>query len=128
VGLDNYAIYGKEHSKYNHTEGADNGIPNELFPENQLCGGMFSGGGHSFRGKVYNNLVETFTGFSLYEDILNADEVEIIANELSKVTESRFIDEFSGYDSYEITYHEVKQLAEWFRVVANEGGSVISWY
>jgi len=128
MGLDTYAVYGTEHPKYNHTEGADNSIPNELFPENQLCGGMFSGGGNFFRGKVYNNAVEFFTNYSLYSDILNSDEVKEIATKLSEVTEQRYKEEFSHTDSYQITYKEFKQLAEWFRVVADEDGSVISWY
>jgi hypothetical protein len=127
MGLDNYAVYGKEHPKYDHTEGADNSIPNQLFPVNNLCGGMFSGGGNSFRGKVYNDLVEFFTGISLYSDEIVPEDVELIATSLSNITESQFNSVYTS-NRYEITYEEVKQLAEWFRVVASENGSVISWY
>lgn len=130
MGLDNYAVYGKDHPKYNHTEGASNGIPDELFPNNHLCGGLFSGGGNSFRGKVYNGVVEFFTNHTLYEDVLDPSDVQDIYDSLSKVTEKRFRTEFSnqGYNNWDITYEEVKDLTKWFGVVVSEGGCVISWY
>jgi hypothetical protein len=128
MGLDNYAVYGKEHHKYNHAEDAINSIPNEFFPQNDLCGGIFSGGGSSFRGKVYNDVVEFFTGYSLYEDVLETEDVREIFVALNGVTEDRFNNEFSPHNDWGITYGEVQQLAEWFHIVAEEGGSVISWY
>lgn len=128
MGLDNYAVYGRDHPKYNHTEGASNSIPDEFFPANNLCGGMFSGGGNSFRGKVYNDVVEFFTNYTLYEDILEPDQVLEIATVLNEVTEERFNKEFAPYNNWEISYKEVQQLAEWFHIVAEENGSVISWY
>jgi hypothetical protein len=127
MGLDNYAVYGKEHPKYDPTEGANNNIPDKLFPDNNLCGGIFSGGGNSFRGKVYDDLVEFFSGYSLYKDILEPDEVLEISTALTNITESQFNSVYTS-NRYEITYEEVKQLAEWFRVVASENGSVVSWY
>jgi hypothetical protein len=33
----------------------------------KLCGGMFSGGGESFRGKVYNDLIREITDVDLYQ-------------------------------------------------------------
>ena len=130
MGLDNYAVYGKDHHKYDPTEGASNGIPDELFPNNHLCGGLFSGGGNSFRGKVYNGVVEFFTNHTLYEDVLDPSDVQDIYDSLSKVTEERFRTEFSnqGYNNWDITYEEVKDLTKWFGVVVSEGGCVISWY
>lgn len=32
----------------------------------ELCGGIISGGGSSFRGKVYDTLIEKVTNISLY--------------------------------------------------------------
>lgn len=128
MGLDNYAVYGKEHPKYDHTEGALNSIPNEFFPNNNLCGGMFSGGGNSFRGKVYDEVVQFFTNYTLYEDILEPNQVREIATMLNEVTEERFNQEFAPHNRWEITYNQVQQLAEWFHIVAEENGSVISWY
>lgn len=44
-----------------------------------VCGGIFSGHGNSsFRGKVYNNLIEEVTGVSLYqEEIPNSTILEM---------------------------------------------------
>lgn len=43
----------------------------------ELCGGMFSsnGDGGSFRGKVYNGLVEAATGQSLYQEWIEPERV-----------------------------------------------------
>ena len=123
MGLDTYAVYGRGHHKY--TKEGYNNIPDELFPDNKLCGGMFSGGGNSFRGKVYANYVEWVTNVSLYEEIIDADLVKVMAEELSAVTE----DKFNEFDNeWGITYDEAKDLAKWFSVVADEGGSVVGWW
>lgn len=123
MGLDTYAVYGRDHNKY--VKGGDNNIPDELFPDNRLCGGMFSGGGNSFRGKVYADYVEWITNVSLYEELIDADLVKVMAEQLSAVTE----DKFNEFDNeWGITYDEAKDLAKWFSVVADEGGSVVGWW
>jgi len=123
MGLDTYAVYYRDHNKY--VKGGDNNIPNELFPDNRLCGGMFSGGGNSFRGKVYADYVEWVTDVSLYEELIDADLVKVMAEQLSAVTE----DKFNEFDNeWGITYDEAKDLAKWFSVVAEEGGSVVGWW
>lgn len=129
MGLDTYAIYGKEHPKYNLEPGALNSIPDELFPENHLCGGMFSGHGNSFRGKVYDSWVEFVTGISLYEEMIPPEDVKNMACLMDDVTELTW-DKFNDLDlnHYGITYEQTKELAEWFSVVANEGGSIYGWW
>lgn len=123
MGLDTYAVYGRDHNKY--VKGGDNNIPDELFPDNRLCGGMFSGGGNSFRGKVYADYVEWVTDVSLYEELIDADLVKVMAEQLNAVTE----DKFNEFDNeWGITYDEAKDLAKWFSVVADQGGSVVGWW
>lgn len=123
MGLDTYAVYGRDHNKY--VKEGNNNIPDELFPNNRLCGGMFSGGGNSFRGKVYADYVEWVTDVSLYEEIIDADLVKVMAEQLSAVTE----DKFNEFDNeWGITYDEAKDLAKWFSVVADEGGSIVGWW
>lgn len=126
MGLDTYAVYGRSHHKYDHTPGANNHLANELFPENRLCGGMFSGGGNSFRGKVYADYVEWVTDVSLYEEIIHNDLVQVMADQLNAVTK----EDFNNWDSnnWNITYEEAQDLAKWFSVVASEGGSVVGWW
>lgn len=129
MGLDNFAVYGSSHPSYDHSYGADNSMPNHLFPSNKLCGGLFSGGGNSFRGKVYDDLVQYFTDYTLYSDELFPEDVMDIASTLNQITQEKY-DEWVRVtgNSWEISYDEVKELAVWFGVVASNEGSVVSWY
>lgn len=129
MGLDTYAAYPKNHPKYNPTEGASNLLPEELFPKNHLCGGMFSGGGPSFRGKVYNDWVEYATEYSLYEEEISAEDVVEMYHRLSNANELTF-KEFNdeGHNSYEISYEEVQDLLKWFEIVVSEEAVVIGWW
>jgi len=45
-----------------------------------LCGGVFSDGDTSFRGKVYDRLVSEVTGVSLYQEPLESLEPDTVAN------------------------------------------------
>ena len=51
-----------------------------------LCGGMFSGPGKltctSFRGKVYAEFIQTVTGYSLYDDVLDKEDISSILHHL----------------------------------------------
>jgi len=127
MGLDTYAVYGRNHHKFR--ELGNNNIPDELFPKNKLCGGMFSGGGNSFRGKVYADYVEWATSISLYEETIDSDMVKVMAEQLNAVTEEDFNQwDSSKSNNWNITYDEAKDLAKWFSVVASEGGSVVGWW
>jgi hypothetical protein len=130
MGLDNYAKYGKDHHKYIDDPQVSNLVPNELFPDNCLCGGLFSGGGNSFRGKVYDNWVEVCTGISLYEDEIPADTVAQMYDDLVKLTNSVNYEQFnkSGCNTYQISFEEVQDLLKWFEVVKNEGATIIGWW
>lgn len=129
MGLDNYGVYGKDHHKYIDDPNAANNIPDEFFPKNNLCGGMFSGGGNSFRGKVYSSSVEHFTGYSLYDDVLDNETCKEISTMLGDITPEAW-QQFTedGDNTWGIEYKEIQQLSEWFHVVAEEGGQVVSWY
>jgi hypothetical protein len=130
MGLENYAKYGKDHHKYIDDPQVSNLVPNELFPDNCLCGGLFSGSGNSFRGKVYDNWVEYCTGVSLYEDEIPADVVEQMYTTLSKLTNPVIFGEFngSGSNTYGIDFEQAQDLLEWFKVVKDEGATIISWW
>lgn len=131
MGLDTYAAYGKDHHKFNHDPEASNLVPDELFPKNKLCGGMFSGGGNSFRGKVYNDWVEYCTGVSLYEEEIPADVVEQMYKALSNLTNPVIFAEFNNSgcnDTYQIDFEHAQDILEWFKVVKDEGASIIGWW
>jgi hypothetical protein len=128
MGLDTYAVYPKGHDKY--VEGGSNLIPNELFPDLNLCGGMFSGGGNSFRGKAYSSWVEFTTGYSLYEEEIDPESVTDLYNKLYTNTQLRVYEKFnaSGLNNYEMSEDEMYHLLKWFQVVVEEGGSVVGWW
>ena len=131
MGLDTYAAYGKDHHKFSDDPKATNLVPNSLFPENKLCGGLFSGGGNSFRGKVYNDWVEYCTGVSLCEEEIPADVVEQMYKALSNQTNPVIFAEFNNSgcnDTYQISFEEVQDLLKWFEVVKDEGASIIGWW
>lgn len=128
MGLDTYAVYGKGHPKYNPEPDALNSIPDELFPSNRLSGGLFSGGGSSFRGKIYNDWVEYITNVSLYEDQIDPEVVGEMTDLLLAADEKKFKWFDENRNDYNISWEETQDLAEWFRVVSNENGTIISWY
>lgn len=130
MGLDTYAAYGKDHHRYDPNPEASNLVANCLFPDNKLCGGMFSGGGNSFRGKVYADWVDFCTGVSLYEEEIPADVVAEMYEDLYRLTNPDNFAEFcnEGFNTYNISFEEVQDLLKWFEVVKNEGATVVGWW
>ena len=123
MGLDTYAMFPKEHESY--YEGGVNTLPNEWF-NHTLCGGMLSGDGSSFRGKVYNDYVHFVTGESLYQEEIPADRVKRMAEMLAK---PGVFDKYqrARHDPY-ITEDQAVMLAEWFKVVADNNSVVVGWW
>lgn len=122
MGLDTYAAYAASHPKYEDVGGTYSLLPDSLFPPNALCGGMLSGGGNSFRGKVYNDYIEWATGETLYSEELSPDTVIRMANALEGAL-NRFLT-YKGLT----TKPEATDIAVWFRKVADEKASVIGWW
>jgi hypothetical protein len=90
-----------------------------------LMGGMFSGGGNSFRGKVYNGLVESITGESLYQDRINNVVVCRMAILISYAAKAKVPHEAS--DLWDAS-QDLKPLAEWFTIAADNGYDVVGWW
>jgi hypothetical protein len=78
----------------------------------RLCGGMFSGNGNdgSFRGKVYNSLIEETTGVSLYEEWIEPDSVAEMSRKLDELLE------------------DVTALQRFFGVCSDEGLGIVGWW
>jgi len=116
MGLDNY---------WELPEGVDEPA---FEPELQLCGGLFSANGSgSFRGKVYNGIVEALTGVSLYEDKIDSEQVKNMANLLNKSTweDVKGNEEIAAWG---ISEHEFTDLQRMFTRYADVGASLTSWY
>ena len=105
-------------------------MPQKLFAEvpNVLCGGLFSGNGSgpSFRGKIYNEVIEEITGVSLYQEVIPTDTVKGMADALGLLMAA-------GVNTRKckkmgITEEELQSLAKWFKVVAAHDGLVTGWW
>lgn len=114
MGLDNYWV--DKEKKQASIEG-----------EFKVCGGMLSGHGNdSFRGKVYSDLIETVSGFSLYTDYLDPAVIQLIASRLEDYpyeAANNCSDEEDG-----ISEEEFKDLQRMFRAHADAGHGLTSWY
>lgn len=83
-----------------------------------LCGGMFCDGHSSIRGKVYNEVVESITGISLYQEKIPNSQVAMIAMAL----------EDAGHTGSGLSNKEYTTLIEWFRIIHNNGGYIVGWW
>lgn len=121
MGLDTYAVMVKEDGEFEFADPA-------LFKDvGSLCGGIFSGNGNdgSFRGKVYDQVVEEATGETLYQELIPPETV------------ARMSEAFDGwlaahpYDyegEYDITIAELQALADFLRVCKEHGLGLHGWW
>lgn len=109
--------------------------PSKPFAGIQLIGGLFSGGegASSFRGKVYNDLIEDVTGVSLYQHIIEAEVVAQMADALAAYasTPHEDSDEDSDDDGYGRGYEyseDLESLVRFFAVCKENGYSLSGWW
>jgi hypothetical protein len=91
----------------------------------QLCGGMFSGGGGSFRGKIYSALISQITGVSLYEAWIPPEEVRAMYRKLAAVDPQTAE---AQYDVWNLHPDEILELQKFFRVCAEQDLGLIGWW
>lgn len=136
MGLDTYAM--RRNPKFDPAVPEDAperefeyiSMEEELFKDvpNCLCGGMFSGNGagHSFRGKAYDDVVMDITDRTLYQKEIPNEEVRAIADAFAlAISQGINCDRCRLYG---ISPAELKALASWFRVVADNDGVVVGWW
>jgi hypothetical protein len=123
VGLDSYASRTPGDvalSPEDEEEFATSGI--------ELCGGLFSGGGGaSFRGKVYLDVIDRVAGILIYQDWTTPEDVRRIWVALERADEEA-VAEASKADHYPVTIEEVESLRGFFRICAERGLGLIGWY
>ena len=111
LGLDTYAVISHMVDKnLIHAR-----APNDKFNNIDLCGGLFSGTGASFRGKIYADLVEEITNVSLYSEYI---EPSVVSN---------------MHDDLKTHIHkdddpEIIELVKFFRVCKDNGYGLIGWW
>lgn len=90
-----------------------------------LVGGMMSGNGDgpSFRGKVYAPFLHNSIGLDLYVEEIPNEKVKLAADLLDK-----WLLDNTELDFSDISKEEIEALAKWFRVTAENGGTVVGWW
>jgi len=87
----------------------------------ELCGGMHSGDGGSFRGKVYAELILDVTGVSLYEEWIPPEVVREMAAALEACDPEAVAEPGTPPGA-------VRDIARFFRVCADRGLGLVGWW
>lgn len=105
-------------------------IPPSFNPELKLCGGMFSAHGQgSFRGKVYNDLIERVTGVSLYQEVIDNDTVRAMADKLASLPVASVPGSiYKQATSWDTSPEEIKDLQRMFKGYADAGYTLKGWW
>jgi len=100
---------------------------NQAFEEAQieLCGGIFSGEGCSFRGKVYSTLIFEITGESLYQEWIPPEKVKEMYLALASCDPEEAI---ADSDSLDLIPDEIIELRKFFKVCADRELGLINWW
>jgi len=96
-----------------------------------LCGGVYSDGVTSIRGKVYAELVLEVTGVSLYQEWIAPDEVLSLSTALdarSAEDLARLWDSLDVHSGPAHSSQETAQLKAFFRICADRGLGLIGWW
>lgn len=94
----------------------------KLNREFKVCNGIESDNGIvSFRGKVYNDLVKTASGKSLYQEVIDAETCRHISQCLDKFDFDTFEDNY-----WDIQPDEFEQFKEMFRAHISLGHFIVS--
>lgn len=112
MGLDNFWV-------------DDSNEPGKVDGNYNICGGLCSGhGNNSFRGKVYNSIVEKVTGVSLYSDKINNDQVVTMDEKLRHVSH----EVAQSFSNYEVSDKEWNDFQIMWHEHAKAGHHLVSWY
>ncbi len=92
-----------------------------------LCGGMFSDGVTSFRGKVYDMFVLEVTGVSLYQEWIPPETLAEMADELTACDPDTIGEQIDLGEHFTPTPGEIRELRKLFRICADRGLGIIAW-
>ena len=91
-----------------------------------LCGGFYSGGGSSFRGKVYSDLIAKLTDVYIWENLTPA-QVRELSTRLDTYTPEQMV-EASKDTTYPLeSTEECRSLQMFFRICAERGLGLLAW-
>jgi hypothetical protein len=120
MGLDTYAARSPESE-----------LPEEdqqVFDEAglMLCGGLNSGSGGSFRGKVYADVVENVSGISLYQEWIPPNVVQAMAEAFDRC-DPEAVEGEMAHGAHPASAVEVGELRRFFRICADRGLGLVGW-
>jgi hypothetical protein len=107
-----------------------------LTPEDQLaiaeagialCGGMYSDGEMSFRGKIYDDFVLEVTEESLYQEWLPPGTVAEMADKLAACDPDTIGEQLDLGERSTPSPSEIRDLQKLFRLCADRGLGIIAW-
>jgi hypothetical protein len=90
----------------------------------ELCGGIFSGEGGSFRGKVYAELILDITDESLYQEWIPPDTVHKMYRSLAAY-ELLLLQDGKANGCSDV---EIPDLRKFFKVCSDRGLGLIGWW
>jgi hypothetical protein len=92
----------------------------------ELAGGMYSGDPGSFRGKLYNGLVQDIAGVSLYQDWISPEAVARMAEAFERCDPEKAAGDCDG--PYDHTPEDVLELRAFLRVCARRKLGLVGWW
>ena len=102
----------------------ENNEPAAIDGELRICGGMLSGNGNSsFRGKVYDQLVSSVTGVSLYQEMIPAETIRQMAESLK----NKKWDSLFGF-THDISQQEYNDLVTMFVEHGKQNHHLKGWW
>jgi hypothetical protein len=92
----------------------------------QLCWGMHSGTGGSFRGKVYSDMVEHVSGVSLHQEWIPPETVRAMAEAFQRC-DPEAVESDMADEHYAPSAHEVRELQTFLQICADRGLGLVGW-
>lgn len=108
-------------------DGESRSLEDSLFEGVMLTGGMFSGGGASFRGKVYADLIEEVTGVDLYQERIEPEVVKEMAKKISTYA-AKSPDCVHEVRPYHCDRCDITHLKRWFQIAAENDAYLHGWW
>lgn len=90
-----------------------------------LCGGLLSGNGGSFRGKVYASLICEITNVTLYQEWIPPKTVRKMVAAFEKLS-TQDIDQLANREGH--STEEILQLKKFLEICAAHNLGLIGWW
>ena len=91
----------------------------------KVCGGICSGNGNdSFRGKVYNSIIQEITGISLYQETISSDQIKTMNELIQKCN----FENAKNFADYNLEEEEWESFQKMWQAHSDANHYLISWW